>query len=124
MKIVTCGYRQGVTPSYPQGSSWEHISNNVRKVSVGPLDQVWIIADKVQGSHGLSCGTVCHRLGSPTHGAQGQSWDYGIGGGWDHITVRGNCMEPPRIRLPSLGGPASQSSCPVSTEANGNAVEC
>lgn len=35
-------YRQGVTPSYPQGSSWEHISNNVRKVSVGPLDQVSI----------------------------------------------------------------------------------
>lgn len=33
-------YRQGVGPSYPQGSSWEHISNNVRKVSVGPLDQV------------------------------------------------------------------------------------
>lgn len=33
-------YRQGITPSYPQGSSWEHISNNVRKVSVGPLDQV------------------------------------------------------------------------------------
>lgn len=33
-------YRHGVTPSYPQGSSWEHISNNVRKVSVGPLDQV------------------------------------------------------------------------------------
>lgn len=33
-------YRQGLTPSYPQGSSWEHISNNVRKVSVGPLDQV------------------------------------------------------------------------------------
>lgn len=33
-------YRQGVTPSYPQGSSWEHVSNNVRKVSVGPLDQV------------------------------------------------------------------------------------
>lgn len=33
-------YRHGVTPSYPQGSSWGHISNNVRKVSVGPLDQV------------------------------------------------------------------------------------
>lgn len=33
-------YRQGVTPSYPQGSSWEHVSNNVRRVSVGPLDQV------------------------------------------------------------------------------------
>lgn len=34
-------YRQGVTPSYPQGSTWEHVSNNVRRVSVGPLDQVW-----------------------------------------------------------------------------------
>ncbi|CAM4709161.1 unnamed protein product [Leuciscus chuanchicus] len=37
-------YRHGVTPSYPQGSSWEHISNNVRKVSVGPLDQVLTIS--------------------------------------------------------------------------------
>ncbi|KAM7371040.1 hypothetical protein PAMP_010540 [Pampus punctatissimus] len=72
-------YRQGLTPSYPQGSSWEHISNNVRKVSVGPLDQVWIIADKVQGSHSLSCGTVCHRLGVQPMTPKGQSWDYGIG---------------------------------------------
>uniref|UniRef100_A0A3Q3F101 Tectonin beta-propeller repeat-containing protein 1 n=1 Tax=Labrus bergylta TaxID=56723 RepID=A0A3Q3F101_9LABR len=93
-------YRQGVTPSYPQGSAWEHISNNVRKVSIGPLDQVWIIADKVQGSRSLSCGTVCHRLGVQPKEPKGQSWDYGIGGGWDHVTVRGNSMEPPR--LPSL----------------------
>lgn len=109
-------YRQGVTPSYPQGSSWQHISNNVRKVSVGPLDQVitmisiprfdlfcfftvcisrtcffiltgflffpmqvWIIADKVQGSQSLSHGTVCHRLGVQPLTPKGQSWDYGIG---------------------------------------------
>uniref|UniRef100_A0A8C8C3A0 Tectonin beta-propeller repeat-containing protein 1 n=1 Tax=Oncorhynchus tshawytscha TaxID=74940 RepID=A0A8C8C3A0_ONCTS len=72
-------FRQGLTPSYPQGSSWEHICNNVRKVSVGPLDQVWIIADKVQGSHSLSCGTVCHRLGVQPMEPKGQSWDYGIG---------------------------------------------
>uniref|UniRef100_A0A673WFA2 Tectonin beta-propeller repeat-containing protein 1 n=1 Tax=Salmo trutta TaxID=8032 RepID=A0A673WFA2_SALTR len=79
-------FRQGLTPSYPQGSSWEHISNNVRKVSVGPLDQVWIIADKVQGSHSLSCGTVCHRLGVQPMEPKGQSWDYGIGRfHWSHI---------------------------------------
>lgn len=36
-------YRQGLTPSYPQGSAWELISNNVTKVSVGPLDQVSIV---------------------------------------------------------------------------------
>ncbi|XP_054454751.1 tectonin beta-propeller repeat-containing protein 1 [Anoplopoma fimbria] len=118
-------YRQGLTPSYPQGSSWEHISNNVRKVSAGPLDQVWIIADKVQGSQSLSCGTVCHRLGVQPVEPKGQSWDYGIGGGWDHITVRGNSMEPPRLRLPSLTAPAPQSPIPVrNTEVNGNAVGC
>ncbi|XP_036597297.1 tectonin beta-propeller repeat-containing protein 1 isoform X1 [Trichosurus vulpecula] len=83
-------YRQGITPSYPQGSSWDHVSNNVRKVSVGPLDQVWVIANKVQGSHSLSCGTVCHRTGVQPREPKGQGWDYGIGGGWDHISVRAN----------------------------------
>ena len=124
-------YRQGVTPSYPQGSGWEHVSNNVRRVSVGPLDQVWgdgagagrlrwgrgrggiwvpalvsppltpgspcsrglglqrvcsgsafqvwVIADKVQGSHGLSRGTVCHRTGVQPLEPKGLGWDYGIG---------------------------------------------
>lgn len=41
--------------------------------------QVWIIADKVQGSHSLSCGTVCHRLAVQPMQPKGQSWDYGIG---------------------------------------------
>ncbi|XP_040845951.1 tectonin beta-propeller repeat-containing protein 1 [Ochotona curzoniae] len=105
-------YRVGITPSYPQGSSWEHVSNNVRRVSVGPLDQVWVIADKVQGSHSLSRGTVCHRTGVQPHAPKGQGWDYGIGGGWDHISVRANatraargaCREPePRATLEAPG---------------------
>ncbi|KAI2658557.1 Tectonin beta-propeller repeat-containing protein 1 [Labeo rohita] len=123
-------YRHGVTPSYPQGSSWEHISNNVRKVSVGPLDQVWIIADKVQGSHSLSCGTVCRRLGVLPMEPKGHSWDYGIGGGWDHVTVRGNAMEAARIMMPSLTDNASNQTAarPPQTsnhpEMNGNPVGC
>nr|XP_023665012.1 tectonin beta-propeller repeat-containing protein 1 isoform X1 [Paramormyrops kingsleyae] len=123
-------FRQGLTPSYPQGSSWEHISTNVRKVSVGPLDQVWIIADKVQGSHSLSCGTVCRRLGVLPMEPKGLSWDYGIGGGWEHITVRGNSTEAPRISMPSMvGGPTPASGAPRGTPPvsipdvmNGNAV--
>ncbi|KAF3813894.1 hypothetical protein GH733_017926 [Mirounga leonina] len=91
-------YRQGVTPSYPQGSSWEHVSNNVCRVSVGPLDQVWIIANKVPGSHSLSRGTVCHRAGVQPRQPKGQGWDYGIGGGWDHITVRANATRALRSR--------------------------
>uniref|UniRef100_A0A8C3WAV1 Tectonin beta-propeller repeat-containing protein 1 n=1 Tax=Catagonus wagneri TaxID=51154 RepID=A0A8C3WAV1_9CETA len=89
-------YRQGVTPSYPQGSGWEHVSNNVRRVSVGPLDQVWVIADKVQGSHGLSRGTVCHRTGVQPLEPKGLGWDYGIGGGWDHLSIRANATRAPR----------------------------
>uniref|UniRef100_A0A673WSF0 Tectonin beta-propeller repeat-containing protein 1 n=1 Tax=Salmo trutta TaxID=8032 RepID=A0A673WSF0_SALTR len=74
-------YRQGLTPSYPQGSAWELISNNVTKVSVGPLDQVWVIADWVPGCPSeLSVpGAVCHRLGVGPMQPKGQSWDYGIG---------------------------------------------
>uniref|UniRef100_A0A6Q2XQ74 Tectonin beta-propeller repeat-containing protein 1 n=1 Tax=Esox lucius TaxID=8010 RepID=A0A6Q2XQ74_ESOLU len=74
-------YRQGLTPSYPQGSAWELISNNVTKVSVGPLDQVWVIADKVPGCPmELSVpGAICHRLGVGPMQPKGQSWDYGIG---------------------------------------------
>ncbi|XP_066545328.1 tectonin beta-propeller repeat-containing protein 1 [Amia ocellicauda] len=131
-------YRHGLTPSYPQGSSWEHISNNVRKVSVGPLDQVWVIADKVQGSHSLSCGTVCHRVGVQPMEPKGQSWDYGIGGGWDYISIRANSQEAPRIVIPSAGensaGRPSAPPPPVSSrsplllrdqeEMNGNAVSC
>uniref|UniRef100_A0A8C2QA54 Tectonin beta-propeller repeat containing 1b n=1 Tax=Cyprinus carpio TaxID=7962 RepID=A0A8C2QA54_CYPCA len=72
-------YRQGLTPSYPQGSAWELISSNVCKVSVGPLDQVWIIADKVPGYPSESSGTVCHRLGVKPMQPKGLSWDFGIG---------------------------------------------
>ncbi|XP_062382179.1 tectonin beta-propeller repeat-containing protein 1 [Sardina pilchardus] len=125
-------YRHGLTPSYPQGSTWEHISNNVRKVSVGPLDQVWIIADKVQGSHSLSCGTVCRRLGVQPMEPKGQSWDYGIGGGWDHVTVRANCTEAQRISLPAPHNGLVQPTPPRSPlptrhqedEVNGDAVGC
>lgn len=68
-------------------------------MSVGPLDQVWVIADKVQGSHSLSCGTVCHRTGVQPMEPKGLSWDYGIGGGWEHITVRGNATEASRVAM-------------------------
>ncbi|XP_062308052.1 tectonin beta-propeller repeat-containing protein 1 isoform X2 [Osmerus eperlanus] len=100
-------YRQGLTPSYPQGSAWELISNNVTKVSVGPLDQVWIIADRVPGFPSEPPGTVCHRLGVGPMQPKGQSWDYGIGGGWEHISVRGNASEGQRAPPPQATLPAS-----------------
>lgn len=38
-----------------------------------------MIANKVQGSHGLSRGTVCRRVGVQPREPKGQGWDYGIG---------------------------------------------
>ncbi|KAM7386786.1 hypothetical protein PAMA_009419 [Pampus argenteus] len=118
--------RQGLTPSYPQGSTWELISNNVTKVSVGPLDQVWTIADGVPGFPAEAPGAVCHRLGVGPMQPKGQCWDYGIGGGWEHISVRGNSAEAPRAPYPPPLAPAVSSHSPLPlrppTQVNGNAV--
>ncbi|KAK2915914.1 hypothetical protein Q8A67_000288 [Cirrhinus molitorella] len=111
-------YRQGLTPSYPQGSAWELISSNVCKVSVGPLDQVWIIADKVSGYPSESSGTVCHRLGVKPMQPKGLSWDLGIGGGWEHLSVRGNSIEAQRV------GPRSPMPSRTQSQVNGNVVGC
>uniref|UniRef100_A0A671SVV9 Tectonin beta-propeller repeat containing 1b n=1 Tax=Sinocyclocheilus anshuiensis TaxID=1608454 RepID=A0A671SVV9_9TELE len=111
-------YRQGLTPSYPQGSVWELISSNVCKVSVGPLDQVWIIADKTPGYPSESSGTVCHRLGVKPMQPKGLSWDFGIGGGWEHLSVRGNSIEAQRV------APRSPMPSRTQSQANGNVVGC
>ncbi|XP_030592180.1 tectonin beta-propeller repeat-containing protein 1 [Archocentrus centrarchus] len=116
-------YRQGLTPSYPQGSAWELISSNVVKVSVGPLDQVWIIADGVPGFPTETPGAICHRTGVGPMQPKGQSWDYGIGGGWEHISVRGNSAEAPRGPHPPLAGPSRSPVLPQRpTQVNGNAM--
>ncbi|XP_077590084.1 tectonin beta-propeller repeat-containing protein 1 [Stigmatopora nigra] len=114
-------YRQGLTPSYPQGSAWELISNNVGSVSVGPLDQVWMIAEGTPGFPAEAPGTVAHRQGVGPVRPKGQSWDYGIGGGWEHISVRANSVEPPRTQH-SLPAAAVQPRSPLTTRVNGEAV--
>ncbi|XP_061160008.1 tectonin beta-propeller repeat-containing protein 1 isoform X1 [Syngnathus typhle] len=114
-------YRQGLTPSYPQGSAWELISNNVTKVSVGPLDQVWMIADAMAGFPAEAPGAVCHRLGVGPMQPKGQRWDYGIGGGWEHISVRANSVEAPRTQqAPAAGPPSPRSLLP--SRVNGAAA--
>uniref|UniRef100_A0A671MZE4 Tectonin beta-propeller repeat-containing protein 1 n=1 Tax=Sinocyclocheilus anshuiensis TaxID=1608454 RepID=A0A671MZE4_9TELE len=138
-------FRGSVSTQNPAGDCWYHIPSptgqKLKQVSVGrtsvyTVDEngtpihVWIIADKVQGSHSLSCGTVCRRQGVLPNEPKGHSWDYGIGGGWDHITVRGNAMEAPRILMPSLtdNGSNQTAARPLQTsnqpEMNGNPVGC
>ncbi|XP_070581282.1 tectonin beta-propeller repeat-containing protein 1-like isoform X2 [Ptychodera flava] len=78
-------YRKDITLTFPEGTRWIHVCNNVYKVSVGPKDQVWILAEKVGGSRQV----VCKRKGITSNKPTGVSWDLGIGGGWTHICVRG-----------------------------------
>ncbi|XP_062386930.1 tectonin beta-propeller repeat-containing protein 1 [Sardina pilchardus] len=117
-------YRQGVTPSYPQGTVWELISNNVGKVSVGPLDQVWVIADKVPGCPSDSPGVVCHRAGVQPMQPKGQSWDFGIGGGWEHLSTRGNSQDAPRAAVRSPQPPRTPSTPRTPRQVNGNVIAC
>lgn len=55
-----------------------------------------MIANKVQGSHGLSRGTVCRRMGVQPREPKGQGWDYGIGVSavaiWDSYRTVCACM--------------------------------
>lgn len=48
-------------------------------------------------------------------------------GGWDHITVRGNALEAPRILMPSLNDSGKSHTTPHGlqpAEMNGNTVGC
>ncbi|XP_022101839.1 tectonin beta-propeller repeat-containing protein 1-like isoform X2 [Acanthaster planci] len=77
-------FRENITPTFPEGTRWIHVSNKVRKVSVGPQDQIWIIADEVNGAKGV----ICRREGINPKKPTGTSWDKGAGGGIMHIVVR------------------------------------
>lgn len=58
----------------------------------GSAFQVWVIANKVQGSHSLSRGTVCHRTGVQPREPKGQGWDYGIGVSKAGLGLRGHTV--------------------------------
>nr|XP_054763081.1 tectonin beta-propeller repeat-containing protein 1-like [Lytechinus pictus] len=77
-------YRQDITPTFPEGTRWIHVSSRVRKVSVGPQDQVWVIADQVDGARGV----VCRRDGIGSPKPMGKAWDKGAGGGIMHLCIR------------------------------------
>ncbi|XP_072168056.1 tectonin beta-propeller repeat-containing protein 1-like [Diadema setosum] len=82
-------FRQDITPTFPEGTRWIQVSPKVRKVSVGPQDQVWIVADQVDGARGV----VCRRDGITANKRTGTAWDKGAGGGIMHLCVRGCTKE-------------------------------
>lgn len=71
--------RSGVRDWGPLGSHSGHPAAVPMVPPSGSVFQVWVIANKVQGSRSLSRGTVCHRTGVQPLEPKGQGWDYGIG---------------------------------------------
>ena len=67
------------------------------------LFRVWVIADKGQGSHSLSRGTVCRRTGVQSLEPKGQGWDYGIGVSRHRAAVLARDSRPPEVRWGSPG---------------------
>ncbi|GFU35560.1 tectonin beta-propeller repeat-containing protein 1 [Nephila pilipes] len=85
--------RQEIVPIFKEGTHWKLVSDDVKQVSVGPLDQVWCIKNNFAAPSGVISGVVCRRTGITEENPCGTGWVQGIGGCWTHITVRG-CLFP------------------------------
>ncbi|KAG8180130.1 hypothetical protein JTE90_027084 [Oedothorax gibbosus] len=85
--------RQEIVPIYMEGTHWKLVSDDVKHVSVGPMDQVWCIKSNFTTPSGIVSGVVCRRRGITEENPCGTNWEQGIGGCWTHISIRG-CLFP------------------------------
>ncbi|XP_076458825.1 tectonin beta-propeller repeat-containing protein 1-like [Babylonia areolata] len=81
--------REEITPTFPEGTRWTFVCNHIRRVSVGPKDQVWIVSESNFGRHKHSSGAVYRRLGITDTTPSGTDWELVIGPGWHFVSVRG-----------------------------------
>ncbi|XP_076312142.1 tectonin beta-propeller repeat-containing protein 1-like isoform X2 [Tachypleus tridentatus] len=85
----TLWFRKDIIPVFPEGTCWKKVSSKIRMVSVGPQDQVWVVADEVQTPMGLMNGVVLQRDGISESNKMGTGWSIKIGGGWHYVSIRG-----------------------------------
>ncbi|KAH9513017.1 Tectonin beta-propeller repeat-containing protein 1 [Bulinus truncatus] len=83
--------RKNITSTFPEGTEWEHVASRVKRVSVGPKDQVWIVTDAnfCKAKHGP--GVIYNRVGITDEKPSGSDWEVVIGNGWAQVSVRGVC---------------------------------
>ncbi|XP_014778842.1 tectonin beta-propeller repeat-containing protein 1 [Octopus bimaculoides] len=85
-------FRNDITPIFPEGTCWTKIASQVRRVSVGPKDQLWVVVEAGFMKSVTEGGSVYQRLGITAECPTGTGWQKVIGGGWQHVSIRG-CME-------------------------------
>ncbi|CAG5119660.1 unnamed protein product, partial [Candidula unifasciata] len=81
--------RENITPTFPEGTGWELVAGQVKRVSVGLRDQVWIIADAYFCKMKHGAGVIYRRVGITGAKPSGTDWEVVIGSGWSHVSVRG-----------------------------------
>ncbi|KAK7003701.1 tectonin beta-propeller repeat-containing protein 1-like isoform X1 [Biomphalaria glabrata] len=81
--------RENITATFPEGTGWEFVSSRVKRVSVGPKDQVWVVTDSnfCKAKHGP--GVIYNRIGITDERPSGTDWEVVIGSGWAQVSVRG-----------------------------------
>ncbi|GFN78258.1 tectonin beta-propeller repeat-containing protein 1-like, partial [Plakobranchus ocellatus] len=94
--------RENITPTFPEGTGWELVANRVKRVSVGLLDQVWIVADALFQKSRHGPGVIYHRQGISDKCPAGTQWQHVIGSGWAHVSVRGMPLSPQSQQLASV----------------------
>ena len=77
--------RRGVSVQFPEGTSWGLVCPNVRSVSCGDTGDLWAVVDECNGVNGV----LARRGGVTPSNPGGEEWDYAVGGGWKHLSVRG-----------------------------------
>ncbi|XP_035828223.1 tectonin beta-propeller repeat-containing protein 1 isoform X2 [Aplysia californica] len=81
--------RENITSTFPEGTGWELVASRVKRVNVGPTDQVWIVADAYFSKMKHGPGVIYNRVGISPSKPSGTDWEVVIGSGWAHVSVRG-----------------------------------
>ena len=77
--------RQGITTTFPEGTSWLHVADNVKNVSSGDREDLWAVLDNYKGVGGV----IVRRRGISPSNPGGEDWEICIGGGWKQVSTRG-----------------------------------
>ncbi|XP_074638903.1 tectonin beta-propeller repeat-containing protein 1-like isoform X3 [Acropora palmata] len=77
-KNGTCWYREAITESYPEGTSWRCQPFSVTSLSIGAMNQVWMVKRN----------SIQRRCGVTPYDPQGREWQVIVSDCWRCVSIR------------------------------------
>ncbi|KAK2565445.1 Tectonin beta-propeller repeat-containing protein 1 [Acropora cervicornis] len=74
----TCWYREAITESYPEGTSWRCQPFSVTSLSIGAMNQVWMVKRN----------SIQRRCGVTPYDPQGREWQVIVSDCWRCVSIR------------------------------------